>query len=57
VLPSQPINSNYALVATHLNRLKVELIWALNGYANPVGTGKSQDQTLNKTEPVGLKHE
>jgi hypothetical protein len=30
----------------------VELIWALSGYANPVGTGKSQDQTLNRIEKV-----
>jgi hypothetical protein len=57
VLFSQPINLNYALGATHLNHLRVALIWALNGYANPVGTGKSLDQTLNKTAPVGLKHE
>jgi hypothetical protein len=38
--------------ATHQNRLKVALIWVTNGFANPVGTGKSPDQTLNKTAKV-----
>jgi hypothetical protein len=57
VLFTQHTNSSYALVATHLNRLKEALIWGINGYANLVGTEKSPDQTLKITAPIGLKHE